>query len=52
MANKLNCPRENAPLPLGRKKKPITSGQEGRDLGGIMNRVGKKEISGTSSVIW
>ena len=32
--NKLKCPSENSSVPLGRKKKAITSGEGGRDLGG------------------
>jgi hypothetical protein len=32
--NKLKCPSEDAPVPLGREKKAMTSGEGGRDLGG------------------
>ena len=39
MLNKLKCPSEDTSVPLGREKKVITSGDEGRDLGG-------KELSG------
>jgi hypothetical protein len=31
--NKLECPSEDASVPLGREKKEITSGEGGRDLG-------------------
>jgi hypothetical protein len=34
MLNKLKCPSEDTSVPLGREKKVITSGDEGRDLGG------------------
>ena len=36
--NKLKCPSENTSVPLGREKKSITSGEEGRDLGGQVDR--------------
>ena len=32
--NKLKCPNEDASVPLGRETKLITSGKQGRDLGG------------------
>jgi hypothetical protein len=31
---KLKCPSEDASVPLGREKKAITTGEEGRGLGG------------------
>jgi hypothetical protein len=36
--NKLKCPREEAPVPHGREKKSITSGEGGRDQGGKVER--------------
>ena len=32
--SKLECPSEDASVPLGREKKAITSGEGGRNLGG------------------
>jgi hypothetical protein len=32
--NKLKCPSKDTSVALGREKKAITSGEEGRDLGG------------------
>ena len=36
--NKLNGSSEDSPLPLGREKKGITSGEGGRDMGGKIDR--------------
>jgi hypothetical protein len=40
--SKLKCLREDASVPLGRKKKAFTSGDRGKDLGGKVDwsRVG------------
>ena len=38
--NKLQCPSEDASVPLGREKKAITSGEGGRDLERKCTRVG------------
>jgi hypothetical protein len=35
--NKLKCPSEDSSVPLEREKKAITSGEGGRDLGGIVD---------------
>ena len=36
--NKLKCPSEDASVTVGRKKKAITSGEGGRDLGWKVDR--------------
>jgi hypothetical protein len=38
--NKLKCPSEDASVTVGRKKKAITSGEGGRNLGGKVDGVG------------
>jgi hypothetical protein len=40
--NKLKCPNEDPSVPLGREKKAITSGEEGKDLGGKVDGVGRE----------
>jgi hypothetical protein len=48
--NKLKGPSEDASIPLGREKKAITSGEDGRDLEGKVDR-GRKGKRGTWSGI-
>jgi hypothetical protein len=49
MVNKVKCPSEDASVPLVRKKKAITSGEEGWDLGKWTGRgVGR----GEGNLIW
>jgi hypothetical protein len=38
--NKLKCPSEDAPVPLGKEKRAITSEEGGRDLGEKVGRRG------------
>jgi hypothetical protein len=40
--NKLKSPSEDALVPLGRKKRAITSGKGGRDLGWKVDGVGRQ----------
>ena len=40
--NKMKCPSEDASVLFGREKKAITSGEEGRDLEGKMDKKGRK----------
>ena len=40
--SKLKCPSEDTSVPLGRKKKAITSREGRRDLGGKVDGVGGK----------
>jgi hypothetical protein len=40
MVYKLKGPSKDSSVPLGIEKKGITSGEEGRDLGGKVDRVG------------
>ena len=39
--NKLKCPIKDGSVPLGRKKKAITSGYGGRDQAGKFDRAGE-----------
>jgi hypothetical protein len=50
--NKLKYSSEDATVPLGRKKKPITSGKGGRDLGGKVDGVGIGAVKVEGYLIW
>ena len=41
--NKLKCPSEDAPVPLGREKKVVSSRERGRDLGRKVDGIGVSE---------
>jgi hypothetical protein len=47
--NKVKCPSEDTSVPLGREKKAITNGEEGRDLEGTVDKVGGR-VEG--NLIW
>ena len=49
--NKLKCPSEDAPVPLGREKKAMTSGEGGRDLGGKVDWVGESRGRGKPDLL-
>jgi hypothetical protein len=49
--NKLKCPSEDASVPLGRKKKAITSGKGGRDLGGKVDAGRRVGVRGEPDLV-
>jgi hypothetical protein len=51
MVNKLKCPSEEVSVPFGRKKKVLTSGEGGRDLGAKVDSGGESGKRGGPDLV-